>query len=248
MRLLSVLSGVFVIESHFFIQNFTLSVTNQNKSISFTKRARCKACSDIIYLCILFTYRTKPTLTEQIRVVIWFCTDLLCQRTRCDSPHRRPQLLSAAVNQQITPYAPTLGLKVHSNKHNFCIRTNIDLFICLTGRDTRWSGYNNRWCCNRERKGAEGGESWCESYFRNAGEETYWSGHLDLIRTSGLRGARQSLSTPLAAVVRKKKYIYICCFASPPLPHTLLSPSFFFSILFGSFLPEVKKKISSPSG
>lgn len=50
----------------------------------------------------------------------------------------------------------------------------------------------------------------------------YWLEHLDLIRTSGLRGARQSLSTPLATVVQK----YICCL--PPSPPFLL---FFFSTL-----------------
>lgn len=156
---------------------------------------------------------------------------------QCDSYCWHPQLLNAAINRQISPDALTLRWKVHSNKHNVGIRANIDLFICLTGRDTQWSGYNNRWCCNRERKGGGvAGESRCVSYFRNAGEETYWSGHLDLIRTSGLRGARQSLSTPLAAVVQK---IYLLLrHLSPPPPLSL----FFFSTLFGSFLPEVKRK------
>lgn len=132
--------------------------------------------------------------------------------------------------QQIRPHALTIRLKVHSNKRYFFIRTNIDLFICLTGRDTRWSDYNNRWCCYGGGVGGFAGASWCVSYFRNAGEEMYWSGHLDLIRTSGLRGARQSLSTPLATVVQK---IHL-----PPSP----IPFFFFSILFGSFLLEVKRK------
>lgn len=115
-----------------------------------------------------------------------------------------------------------------SSKHNknFYIRTNIDLSMCVTDRQTQWSGYNNRWCCKSERKGEE---RWCLGYFRNAGEETYWSGHLDLIRTSGL--ARQSLSTPLAGVVQK---IYLL-----PQPH---HPLLLFPSLFVSFLPEVKRK------
>lgn len=126
------------------------------------------------------------------------------------------QQLKAAVNRQVSPDALTSRLKVHSYKQNFRIRTHIDLFICLTGRGTQWSGYNNRWCCNRERKGGvRVSGSWCASYFRNAGEETYWLEHLDLIRTLGLRGARQSLSTPLATVVQK----YICCL--PPFPFSL---------------------------
>lgn len=158
---------------------------------------------------------------------------------QCDSYYWRPQLLNAPVNWQIRPHAPALRLKVHNNKHNFCIRTNIDLFICLTDRDTQWSGYNNRWCCNRERKGGLlHGESWCVSYFRNAGEEMYWSGHLDLIRTSGLRGARQSLSTPLAAVVQK---IYLLLRIPPPFP-------FLFFHFIWLFLARGEKKISSPSG
>lgn len=48
---------------------------------------------------------------------------------------------------------------------------------CIWLTKAVWSGYNIKWCCNSGRKG-EG--SWCVSYFRNAGEETYWSGTLRL--------------------------------------------------------------------
>lgn len=107
---------------------------------------------------------------------------------------------------------------------------------CVWLTKSVWSGYNIKRCCNSGKKGKE---SWCVSYFRNAGEETYWSGHLDLIRTSGLTGARQSLSTPLAAAVEK---IYIFTISLPPThthPHHL---SILLSTLFVFFLPEVKRK------
>lgn len=72
-----------------------------------------------------------------------------------------------------------------------------------------------------ERDRRVAGESWSVSYFRNAGEEIYWSGHLDLIRTSGLRGAKQSLSTPPAAVVQK---IYLLPHQTPPTHRFLFFP------------------------
>lgn len=134
----------------------SLSTRNYTKLIQNELRAesRCTGCTDVIvYSCYLFIYFTTPALTKQIRLIIWLCMDFLCKRMQCDSCYWHPQLLNAAVNRQIRPDALTSRLKVHSNKHNFCIRTNIDLFRCLTGRDTQWSDYNNRWCCNRERKG-----------------------------------------------------------------------------------------------
>lgn len=106
--------------------------------------------------------------------------------------------------------------------------------MCLTGRDTQKSGYNNRRCSIRDGEVVGQLETWCVSYFRNAWEETYWSGHLNLIRTSGLRGARQSLSTLLAAVVQK---IYLLL-----RPTTPFFFSFFPPILFVCFLPAVKRK------
>lgn len=39
--------------------------------------------------------------------------------------------------------------------------------MCVTDRDTRWSGYNNKWCYNWD--GGVAAESWCVSYFRDAG-------------------------------------------------------------------------------
>lgn len=94
---------------------------------------------------------------------------------------------------------------------------------------------------NRERLvGQQGaaGKSWFVSYFRNAWEETYWSGHLDSIRTSSLRGARQSLSTPLSTVVQKKIYLL----KHPHPTHTNTHLFYISPTIFVFFLPEVEKK------
>lgn len=116
-----------------FIQDFALflSETIPNWYIvqyELQAESRCKACSDTI------TYYTRLILTKQIsqKLILYG----LCWRLQCDSYYWHTQLLDAAANWQISPDALALKLKVHRNKQNLCIRTNIDLFICLTGRDT----------------------------------------------------------------------------------------------------------------
>lgn len=52
--------------------------------------------------------------------------------------------------------------------YNFCIRTNIGLFICLSGRGILWSGYS---AATESERWAGVSEGWCASYFRNAGEK-----------------------------------------------------------------------------
>lgn len=52
--------------------------------------------------------------------------------------------------------------KEHRNEHEFCVRTDIDLFVCLTDRDGGTSSFNNRRYYNgeeREGGGQEDGRS-----------------------------------------------------------------------------------------
>lgn len=172
-------------------------------------------CFDIIvYLCFLSIFTNFQIKTFVSLFFLWGLRELK-NATVCYSPI----FFNATVNWKICSHMLTSRLKLNCNKHNFCIWINIDLFMCLIGRNSQWSGCNNRWCFNRERGWGAVRVSWCVSYFRNAWEETYWLGHLDLIRTSGLRGARQSLSTPLAVVVQKIYLLWLAAPLHPPLPN-----------------------------
>ena len=104
----------------------------------------------------------------------------------------------------------------------------------MTGRDTQRSSYNNRWCCNRERKGrgACQRELMCE-LFQECRRGNILIGTLRLDKDVRFKRSKAIIKYTTGHCCSKN----IFC-ASPPNPLSL----FLFSTLFSSFLPEVKRK------
>lgn len=205
-------------------------------------------CFDImVYLCFLLIF-TSFQIKETYLFFLWGLCKLK-NATVCYSPF----FFNATVNWQICSHMLTSRLKLNCNKHNFCIWINIDLFMCLIGRNSQWSGCNNRWSCNRERGvGCCSSELMCE-LFQECLRGNVLIGTLRLDKDVRFKRSKAIIKYTTGRCCSKNIFALARCPPPHPAPHspTTTPPNLFFfsfSHFIWLFLARGEKKISSPSG
>lgn len=191
-------------------------------------------CFDIIvYLCFLSIFTNFQIKTFVSLFFLWGLRGLK-NATVCYSPI----FFNATVNWKICSHMLTSRLKLNCNKHNFCIWINIDLFMCLIGRNSQWSGCNNRWCFNRERGvGCCSSELMCE-LFQECLRGNVLIGTLRLDKDVRFKRSKAIIKYTTGRCCSKNIFALAGCPPPPPTPQPppiRTFSSFPFLTLFGSF-------------